>query len=108
MSDNVITLNDSGFDEEIATSELPILVDFWADWCGPCLKLAPIVDEIAQEEAHRLRVAKLNIDQNPETQRKFEVMSIPTLILFKDGHPVARMVGAKPKRHLLAELQDHI
>jgi thioredoxin 1 len=108
MSESVITLNDSQFDEEILSSEVPILVDFWAEWCGPCKKLSPIVDEIAQEESHRLRVAKLNVDENPETQRRFEVMSIPTLILFRDGSPVARFVGAKPKRQLLEDLEEHL
>ncbi|MGH9068244.1 MAG: thioredoxin [Acidimicrobiales bacterium] len=101
-------LSDSSFDEEVKASEQPILVDFWAEWCGPCKMIAPILEEIASEEAGSLRVAKLNIDENLETARRFEVMSIPTLILFKDGSPQHRIIGAKGKSQLLQEIKSFL
>lgn len=105
MADDLTTLSDAVFDEEVKSSEQPVLVDFWAEWCGPCKMLAPVLEEIAAERAGSLRVAKLNIDENLETARRFEVMSIPTLILFKDGVAKHRIVGAKGKSQLLQELQ---
>ncbi len=97
MANGVETLSTTSFDELIASSELPVLVDFWAEWCGPCKAIAPILEEIATEEGDRVRVAKLNVDDNPDIARRFDVMSIPTLILFKEGSPEARLVGAKGK-----------
>ena len=108
MAEGVLILSDSTFDEELLSSETPILVDFWAEWCGPCKQIAPVVEEIAAEESSRLRVGKLNVDDNPEVARRFEVMSIPTLILFKDGAPQARIVGAKGKKQLLEDIQSHL
>ncbi len=108
MAEDVVTLSDGSFDEELMGSAKPILVDFWAEWCGPCKKIAPIVEEIAVEETDRLRIGKLNVDDNPDVARRFEVMSIPTLILFKDGQVLARIVGAKSKRQLLDDLQPHL
>ncbi len=102
------TLTDATFDEEIAGSAEPVLVDFWAEWCGPCKMISPILDEIAEEHAGKLRIAKINVDDNPDISRRFEVMSIPTLILFQDGQPVKRLVGAKGKGQLLQELSDVI
>jgi thioredoxin 1 len=102
------TLTDATFDEEIAGSSEPVLVDFWAEWCGPCKMIAPILDEIADEQAGKLKIAKLNVDDNPDIARRFDVMSIPTLIVFKDGQPVQRMVGAKGKGQLLEELSEHL
>lgn len=99
------TLTDSTFDEEIQGADQPVLVDFWAEWCGPCKLIAPILEEIASEQGDRLRIAKLNVDENLEIARRFEVMSIPTLILFKEGQPQLRLVGAKGKGQLLQELQ---
>ncbi len=102
------TLTDATFDEEIAGSDQPVLVDFWAEWCGPCKIIAPILDQIAEEQAGKIRVAKLNVDDNPDIARRFDVMSIPTLIVFQDGKPAKRMVGAKGKGQLLEELSEFL
>jgi thioredoxin 1 len=101
-------VTDSTFDEEVARSDTPVLVDFWAEWCGPCKAIAPILDEIAAEKEGSLRVVKLNVDDNVATARRFEVMSIPTLILFKGGEIQARIVGAKGKTALLSDIDPHL
>jgi thioredoxin 1 len=103
-SDTITALDDSTFDEEIKGSTEPVLVDFWAEWCGPCKMIAPVLEEIASEHAGKVRIAKLNVDESLEVSRRFEVMSIPTLILFKDGEPQLRIVGAKGKGQLLQEI----
>ena len=108
MADGIVTLTDSTFDEEIKGSAEPVLVDFWAEWCGPCKLIAPVLEEIARENAGKIRIAKLNVDDNLDVSRRFEVMSIPTLILFKDGEPQARIVGAKSKAQLLEELHPFL
>ena len=102
------TLNVDSFDEAISTSEQPIIVDFWAEWCGPCKMIAPVLDEIATENAGKISIGKVNVDENPDLARRFEVMSIPTLIVFKDGEPIKRLVGAKNKAGLLEDLSDII
>ncbi len=102
------TLTDSTFDEEIAGSTEPVLVDFWAEWCGPCKMIAPVLEEIAGEHDGKLKIVKLNVDDNPGAARRFDVMSIPTLILFSNGQPAKRMVGAKPKGALLEELAEFL
>jgi thioredoxin 1 len=107
-SEHVSTLSDATFDEEIAGSAEPILVDFWAEWCGPCKMIAPVLDEIADENPGKIKIAKLNVDDNPEIARRFDVMSIPTMIVFKDGQPDKRMVGAKGKGQLLQELSSYL
>jgi thioredoxin 1 len=108
MADAAVTLTDATFDETVKLAEQPMLVDFWAEWCGPCKMVAPILDEIAAEKAGALRIAKLNVDDNVKTAQRFEVMSIPTMILFKDGEVRARIVGAKSKSALLAEIDRHL
>ena len=108
MADSTITLSETTFDEEINGASTPVLVDFWAEWCGPCRMIAPILDEIASEQEGRLTVAKLNVDDAPDVARRFGVMSIPTLILFNDGEPAKRVVGAKPKAALLGELAEYL
>ncbi len=104
-SQHIVTLTDSTFDETIKSSSTPVLVDFWAEWCGPCKMVAPVLDEIADEKVGTLTIAKINIDDHPEAAMRYGVMSIPTLLLFKDGEPVVRAVGAKPKAALLRELE---
>jgi len=108
MAGAVTTLSDSTFDETVARDGAPVLVDFWAEWCGPCKMIAPILEEIADEQGEALQVAKLNVDEAGDIARRFEVMSIPTLILFKDGEPVKRIVGAKPKQALLDDIAEFI
>ena len=103
-----LTLTDQTFDEEVKAAEQPVLVDFWAEWCGPCKMVAPILDEIAREQAGKLRIGKINIDDNMDLARRFDVMSIPTLILFKDGEPQLRIVGARGKGQLLEELRPYL
>ena len=102
--DEITTLSDASFDEHVKVADIPVLVDFWAEWCGPCKMIAPVLEEIAGEHAGKVQVAKLNIDENLDVTRRFEVMSIPTLILFKDGEPEARIIGARGKAQLLQEL----
>ena len=101
-----IEVSDASFSTEVLSSNKPVLVDFWATWCGPCKMVAPVLEEIATERADHLTVAKLDVDANPETARDFQVVSIPTMILFKDGQPVKRIVGAKGKAALLRELSE--
>ncbi len=108
MAGNISTLSDATFDEEVKGSTEPVLVDFWAEWCGPCRAVAPVLEEIASEKAGSLKVAKLNVDENPELTRRFEVQSIPTMILFKDGATELRIIGAKSKQQLLAEISPHL
>jgi len=108
VADGIAAFTDTTFDEEIKGSTEPVLVDFWAEWCGPCKMIAPVLEEIASEYAGRLKIAKLNVDENLDVSRRFEVMSIPTLILFKDGEPAHRIIGAKGKGQLLQELHQFL
>ena len=108
MGEHTTQLTDATFDEAIGSASGPVLVDFWAEWCGPCKMIAPILDEIATEQAGKVKIAKLNIDDNPDAARRFDVMSIPTLILFEDGVPKKKLIGAKGKGQLLEELSEFI
>ena len=103
-----LTVTDESFAADVLGSTTPVLVDFWAAWCGPCKMVAPVLEEIAREKAGVLTVAKIDVDANPSTARDFQVVSIPTLILFKDGKPVTRIVGAKGKAALLKEIAGFI
>ena len=105
MEASVAAVTDNNFQAEVLESEVPVLVDFWAPWCGPCRMVAPVVEEIAQERGDQLKVVKLNIDENQNTAIAFNVMSIPTLILFRNGEPAKTVIGAYPKRRLEAELE---
>jgi thioredoxin 1 len=108
MAEGITTLTDATFDETIAAAAEVMVVDFWAEWCGPCKMIAPILDEIAGEHAGKVSIAKLNVDDNPDVARRFDVMSIPTLIVFKDGQAQKRLIGAKGKGQLLAELDEFL
>ena len=105
---NPTHVSDADFQSEVLQAEQPVLVDFWAEWCPPCKMLEPIVADLATEYDNRIKVAKLDVDANPETAGKFGVMSIPTLILFKDGEPKVRLIGAKPKGQLVQELAGYL
>lgn len=107
MADNMITLTDTTF-PDLISGDQPILVDFWAEWCGPCRLVAPVLEEIAKEHGDKVTIGKLNIDENPQAPASYDVMSIPTMILYKDGVEKKRIVGARPKHQILAELAEFI
>ncbi len=108
MSNQIVHVTDGSFEAEVINSDLPVLVDYWADWCGPCKMIAPILDDLAIEYEEKLTVAKVNIDQNPETPGKFSVRGIPTLMLFKNGEMVDTKVGALSKSQLKAFIDSHL
>jgi thioredoxin 1 len=105
---NALAVTDASFDQEVLGSQVPVLVDFWAAWCGPCKVVAPTIDQIAAELDGRLKVVKLDIDQNMEVSTRYGILSIPTLMLFKNGQQVEKMIGALPKQALLARIQPHL
>ncbi|MBO0828115.1 MAG: thioredoxin [Streptosporangiales bacterium] len=100
------TVTDASFDADVLGSSKPVLVDFWAEWCSPCRLVAPVLEEIASEHPDKITVAKLNIDENPGVPQQYQVLKIPTLLLFKDGDLVKQIIGAKPKAALLSELDE--
>ncbi|NEW38385.1 thioredoxin [Nocardia cyriacigeorgica] len=108
MSETTITVTDATFADDVLLSEKPVLVDFWADWCGPCKMVAPVLEEIAGTHADKLTVAKLDVDANPVTAKDYQILSLPTMMLFTGGKPVKQIVGAKGKAALLRELDGVI
>ena len=108
MSEHIVHISDESFEEEVLQSERPVLIDYWAEWCGPCKMIAPVLDEIATEYSDRLKVVKLNIDDNPQTPPKYGIRGIPTLMVFKDGQVEATKVGAVSKAQLTAFLDDSL
>ncbi|MGH3905933.1 MAG: thioredoxin [Pseudonocardiaceae bacterium] len=103
-----VIVTDQSFADDVLGSDKPVLVDFWATWCGPCKLVAPVLEEIAAEHAEKITIAKLDVDQNPGTSRDYKIMSIPTLLLFSEGQVVKQIVGAKPKAALLDDLAEYI
>ena len=108
MGENVNHVNDSDFETQVLGAGGPVLVDFWAEWCVPCHMVSPVVEEIARDHAGTMKAFKLNVDDNPEVTRRYGVMSIPTLIVFRDGQEKARVVGARGKDAILREIQPHL
>jgi thioredoxin 1 len=105
---STVTVTDESFADEVLGSDKPVLVDFWATWCGPCKQVAPLLEEIASAHAEKITIAKMDIDKNTKTAREYQIMSIPTMILFSGGEPVKQIVGAKPKAALLEDLADYL
>ena len=103
-----VTVTDANFDQDVLGANEPVVVDFWAEWCGPCRFIAPALEEIATEMDGKVKIAKLNVDENPRTAQRYQVMSIPTLLLFKGGEPQSRIVGARPKSQILSEVEPHL
>ncbi len=108
MSSATQVTTDATFAQDVLASKTPVLVDFWAEWCGPCKMVSPVLEEIAREHADKLRVVKLNIDENPETARAYQIMSIPTMSVFVDGKVAKNIIGARPKAAILADLQSYL
>ena len=108
MGANTKTVTDATFASDVLQSDKPVLVDFWAEWCGPCKMVAPVLEEIAGEHADKLQVVKLNIDENPGAARDYQIMSIPTMAVFQGGKIVKQIVGARPKAAILKELADYV
>ena len=108
MNDKIVHTNDENFEADVLNSDKTVLLDFWAEWCGPCKMIAPLLDEAADQYADKLKVAKINIDENPNTPAKYQIRSIPTLLLFKDGSVLAQKLGAMPKKDLTDFLETNL
>ncbi len=108
MGELTVEINQDNFDADVLGADKPVLIDFWAEWCGPCKMIAPVVDEIAQEYTDQLIVGKVDADENQDIMMKYGIMGIPTLILFKDGEAVARVTGFQPKERLLSKITPHL
>lgn len=108
MAVGISTLTDATFAEEVIASDVPVLVDFWAEWCNPCKMIAPILEEIGEDHGDKIRVAKLDIEANPATTLRYDVQSLPTLLLFKDGEVEVQMIGARGKAQLVEQLADYL
>jgi thioredoxin 1 len=108
MGANTITVTDATFAEDVLSADKPVVVDFWAEWCGPCRMVAPVLDEIAGEYKEKITVAKVNVDENPQIARDYQILSIPTINVYQGGQVVKSIVGAKPKAAILRDLSDYI
>lgn len=108
MASKIVHVSDESFEEEVLNADIPVLIDYWAEWCGPCKMIAPILDELAEEYGERVKIAKLNIDDNPETPPKYGIRGIPTLMIFKDGQVEATKVGAVSKSQLTEFIENNV
>ncbi len=103
-----VILNDNNFEQEVIKSDIPVLVDFWAPWCAPCMMIAPVIEELAQKYEGQLKVCRLNVDEAPQAASRFQIMAIPSLLIFKEGQPVEKIVGVVPKERIVSKLQAYL
>ena len=108
MGTNTVTVTDASFADDVLMSEKPVIVDFWAEWCGPCRMVAPVLEEIAGAHRDKVTIAKIDVDANPQVSQDYKILSIPTLLVFQGGKPVKQIIGAKPKAALLAEFAEYL